>query len=361
MKICFLGNADSVHLHKWTKYFSSRGHEIVILSFSDGICPGAKVYSFEEEDIYNKTDIEKIFDYGKHIRKARRIIREEKPDILHAHYATSYGFLAARIGITPYILSVWGSDVYDFPERSFLHQAFLKYSLKRAEVILSTSEDMKKQTQKFTNKEIIVTPFGIDPNIFQVNEKRNWEKETLTFGTIKTFLPVYGLKYLIKAFARLVEKTKDPTLRLILAGRGPEEEKLKKLVKDLEIEEQVVFKGFLPKEEVVNTFNEMDVSVLPSLRESFGVSAVEAQACGCAVIASRTGGLPEACKEDYSALFFEPKNVEELTEKMMIFYEDRKLVRTFQKNAVEYVKSHFQLEDNFKKIEPIYENHKIKW
>lgn len=360
MKICFLGNADSVHLHKWTEYFSKRGHEIVILSFSDGNCPGAKVYSFEEENIYEKTDVQKIFDYGKHIRKARKIIKKEKPDILHAHYATSYGFLAARIGVKPYILSVWGSDVYDFPERSFLHRAFLKYTLRPAELILSTSEDMKRQTLKFTDKEIRVTPFGIDPKVFRVTKKREYDKEHLTFGTVKTFLPVYGLEYLVKAFKKLIDKTNDDKLKLILAGRGPEEESLRQLVKDLNIEEQVEFKGFLPIEEVVDTFNEIDVSVIPSLRESFGVSAVEAQACGCAVIASRTGGLPEAAKEDYSALFFEPKNIDELTEKMLLLYEDRKLLRKFQENAVQYVEDHFQLDDNFKNIESIYEQNIIQ-
>lgn len=94
--------------------------------------------------------------------------------------------MLARLSGKKYILSVWGSDVYDFPNENILKKHLIKKNLNKASVILSTSKDMKLEAKKFTDKEIIVTPFGVD-----INEYRPMEVERIsdfTVGTIKAFI-----------------------------------------------------------------------------------------------------------------------------------------------------------------------------
>lgn len=137
----------------------------------------------------------------------KKVITEFKPDILHAHYASSYGLLGALSGFHPYIISVCGSDVFDFPNTSFLHKIVLKYNLSVADKILSTSNVMAIETSKYTNKEIIVTPFGIDLDKFKpLSVKTIFNKENIVIGTITILEEKYGIEYLIRAFAIVKNK-----------------------------------------------------------------------------------------------------------------------------------------------------------
>lgn len=357
MKICFLADVTSAHTKKWCEYFLNRGFEIIVISLTEGSIPGCKVYNFNVGETIYESDRKKLFSYFGKIKKVKEIIKKEKPDIVHAHYATSYGLLGALLNFKPYILSVWGSDVYDFPRRSFIHKSLLKYNLKKPSVIMSTSSDMKDEIQKYTNRDVMVTYFGVDTEIFKpIPGFKN--KNEFTIGTVKSLFKVYGLDYLIRAFKELLDKYKDEKFKLIIAGIGEEKENLKNLSKELGIDELVEFRGYLEIDKVVDTYNEMDVAVFPSLQESFGVSAVEAQSCGVPVVCSNVGGLPEATCPGKSSLLVEPENVTELFKSLEKLYLDRDLRIEMGKNAREYVLDKFILKENFAKIESVYQSFK---
>src|SRR5690606_14490213 len=126
----------------------------------------------------NENQLSKL-NYLKAYRQVKRIIREFKPDILHAHYASSYGLIGALSSFHPFVLSVWGADIYNFPHISPLHNAIIRYNIRKADMILSTSKIMKTETMKYTPKEIVVTPFGIDIEKFYPKKvKRRSEEHT---------------------------------------------------------------------------------------------------------------------------------------------------------------------------------------
>lgn len=361
LKICYLTEAGSVHAHKWVNYFKEKGHQVFVISLGEKTMPGVRVYNLNAKALH-LSDWGKLRAYTRHIKRAREIVYREKPDVIHAHYATSYGILAARLNIHPYILSVWGSDVYQFPESGLFQQWLLRYNLKKADVILSTSEAMKKRTGCFTNKDILVTPFGVDPN-FYIPKKDRDQSNSFTVGTVKSFYKIYGIDDLIRGFALFVKKNTVSDARLLLGGRGDEEENLKKLVSELGMEKRVDFLGYLSPEKVVEAFNRMDVAVFPSKQdsESFGVAAVEAQACGCACIVSDVGGLPEATKEGYSSLVVPESQPQAIAEALTHLYQDRNLLKKMQKQARQYVLENYVLSENFKLAEKIYDHNTIRW
>ena len=141
MKICFLGPASSAHIEKWSKYFVANGHEVSVISFVPGDIAGATVYCIDTDVKGHSSDLKKIGYLFKY-RRIQECVKKINPDIISAHYATSYGAVAALAGLKNYVLSLWGSDIYDFPRKSKVHRLLLQYSLKRATYIFSTSKAM---------------------------------------------------------------------------------------------------------------------------------------------------------------------------------------------------------------------------
>lgn len=353
MKICYLGDANSIHTKKLCYFFRNKGYDVSVISLNDGEINGVKVYSMEMKIENQGSSISKI-RYLKNIMKIKKIIKDINPDILHAHYATSYGLIGSLSKYKPYIVSVWGSDVYDFPKKSFIHKEILKYNLKKADLVLSTSKVMAEETNKYTNKEIIITPFGVDINKFKPNKAIKENNGEIVIGTVKTLEDNYGIDYLIKAFNEVINRNKNLNLKLRIAGKGSKETKLRNLCKEFNIEERVEFLGFVDQKEVPNVFNSFDIAVFPSIFESFGVAAVEAEACGVPVIVSDVGGLMEATSPEYSSLVFKKKDVNDLVEKIETLLYDNKLREKMGNNAREFVEENYNYIDNFNYINAIY-------
>ena len=352
MKICYLADATSVHTKKWCNFFVEKGYEIVVVSLGDSFIEGCKVYSFGIEDLVNKNDINKLFTYTTKIGKIKKIIQLENPDIIHAHYATSYGVLASMLNVHPYILSFWGSDVYDFPNRSFIHKLLLKHNIKSADYIMSTSEDMKREILKYTDKNILVTYFGVDTNTFQPISIE--KSKYFTIGSIKSFYKKYGLDYLIKGFKIFIDRTENKDAILLIGGKGNQEDYLKKLVKELNLENRVNFLGYLNQKEVAEYFNKMDIAVFPSLAESFGVAAVEAQSCGIPTIVTNVGGLPEATNPGKTSIVINPEDEYEIAQAIELLYKNEGLRKEMGINARQYVLEKFDISENFNYVDEIY-------
>ncbi|OFI05791.1 D-inositol 3-phosphate glycosyltransferase [Clostridium acetireducens DSM 10703] len=357
MKICYLADANSTHTKKWCGFFKKKGYDIHVISLNDGQIEGVTVHSFNKDlDKIRKGSSFSKISYIKYFKHIKNIIGKIKPDILHAHYATSYGLLGALSGFHPYVLSVWGSDVFDFPKEGFLQTLMIKYNLSKADVILSTSKVMAKETKNYTNKEIVVTPFGVDIDKFKPKFKKN--SNEIIIGTVKTLEAKYGIEYLVRAFKKAKEKCPNKNIKLEIAGKGSQKEYLKDLCKELNIDDDVKFLGFLNADEVIESFNRFDIAVFPSTldSESFGVAAVEAQACGTPVIVSNVGGLPEATNPGVSSLLVDKEDVHSLSKAIIKLIGNEKLRCNMGVNGREFVEENFNIKDNFNKVDDIYKS-----
>ena len=170
-RILLLADLSSSHTEKWVRGLSQQGYVVAIYSLNQ--CKNKWYNELPHVYLLNSQNhgstvrfLLKKLSYILEVPKIRAAIREFKPDILHAHYASSYGLLGALSRFKPFVISAWGSDVYEFPNSSFIHRAILKFNLKKAERILSTSYAMKGELWKYTKKEIEVLPFGVDTDLF---------------------------------------------------------------------------------------------------------------------------------------------------------------------------------------------------
>ena len=353
MKICFLAPANSAHTQKWCRYFVSQGHIVDVVSFVDSKIDGVTVHYIDTGASANGSDKDKL----KYLLKSgavRRVIKQLKPDIVNVHYATSYGTVAALTGLKNYILSVWGSDIYEFPQKSPLHRALLKFSLAKATHLFSTSKAMADEASRYTKKSFHITPFGVDMDLF-APEKRNRNDKDFVIGTVKSLAPAYGIDVLLKAVALIRKEHSQIPLKLRIAGKGPCEEEYHTLASDLDIQDITTWLGFIPQKQAAAEWSNMDVAVVCSNSESFGVSAVEAQSCGCPVVISDVPGLMEATKPEETSIVVPKKDERALADALIALYNDANLRKRMSIAGRQYVAKNYELNDCFRKVGSLFE------
>ena len=162
MRILFLSNAASIHTVRWVNALSERGHEVhLVYKFDDT----PKENIINAQVIQHKLKYSGTKGYFLNAIQLRKLTKKISPDIVNAHYASGYGTLVRLARLRPLVLSVWGSDVYEFPYQSKFKMKLLVDNLRYANVIASTSESMAEQVKllmKEDTKNIIITPFGVD-------------------------------------------------------------------------------------------------------------------------------------------------------------------------------------------------------
>lgn len=356
-RICYLADASSSHTKKFCDYFIKQGYEIHVISLNKGTIEGVYTHNFDfnVKELKNDRSIKKL-KYLKVIKEIKKIVKEINPDILHAHFASSYGLLGRLVNFKPYIISVWGTDIYEFPKKSFIHKLIIKQNLKKADEILSTSVAMSKETYLYTNKNIYITPFGVDIERFKPIDIDK-DKDKIVIGTVKTLETKYGIDYLIKAFNRVKYRLPNKKMSLVIGGDGTIKQSLINLTEELGLQNEVSFIGQVESTQIVEIFNSFDIAVFPSLQESFGVAAVEAQACGIPVIATNIGGLPEATVESKSAILVESKNVEQLADAIYELVIDPYKRKEMGSYGREFVCEKYNVNDNFIGVNEIYKKY----
>jgi glycosyltransferase involved in cell wall biosynthesis len=290
-------------------------------------------------------------------RETRRLIEHIKPTLLHAHYATGYGTLGRLSGFRPYILSVWGSDVLDFPKASALHRRFLSSNLNSADHVCSTSQVMAREILEFCHRPITITPFGVDCSVFTPRKKEADVAGEFVIGTVKTLEPTYGIEYLIRGFALLNNTYAGPKkLRLVIAGQGFLMTALRKLAHELGVSEKTEFLGFVPHRQVPDVLSRFSVFVAPSVMESFGVAVVEASASGLPVIVTSVGGLPEVVESGVTGFIIPPKDPDAITTALLELLENDDLRKEMGRAGRRLVLERYEWLDTAKRMERLYES-----
>ena len=363
MKVLMVADARSVHTRRWTVSLQAGGVDIVLYSLyppRDNFFEehGIRLYVFDlftyKSDKGLKAVAGMLSKHWKAVEDLKTVIRIEDPDILHAHYATSFGLIAALTGFHPFIISVWGSDVYEFPYLSPVNEKVLRYIFRKADKILSTSYAMARQTMNFTEKLISITPFGVDTSVFKKFDKCGPGEGRFVVGNVKTLEPKYGIDVLIKAFKILKERNEVLDPELVIIGDGRCMEEYERLAEDLGISRNVKFVGKIPNHELPQWYNSFSVAVSLSRSESFGVVAVEAMACGCPVVVSDADGFKEVVLNGVTG-FVVPRNEPGMAAlAIQKFIDNPDLRERLGNKGVQHVKELYSWDDNVATMISIY-------
>jgi len=348
-RIMLVAPANSIHTQRWANALSQQGHFVSVVSLHKPM----NGYSDQIEMSILKLPV--IFGYLFGFKKIRPLIDAFKPDILHAHYATGYGLLARLVNFKPYILSVWGSDVLSFPNKSPLHKFILCKNIQSPGYLAVTSKVLENEVRKFTiNENITITPFGVDTKRFNTEERKY--DNALTIGTIKALEHKYGVDRLITAFALARKKGLESSVQLRIVGSGKDKKKLVDQCKRLEISDSVNFIDYVPHEKVPDELKKIDVYLALSRSESFGVAPLEASATGIPVICSNVGGLPEVVQHKKTG-FLTTDNVEESAANYILrLANSKELRKSMGEHGRDFVDSNYSWEKSVNKMVSLYDS-----
>ncbi len=351
VKILLLADAKNYHTRKWALGLYERGVQVKVVSLNkDGhdFFQGKTGFSScslgFSDSFVKKGGVSKLL-YLKVIFQIKNIIKEFDPDIVHSHYVSSYGLLGALTKNRKFIISVWGSDIYDFPKKSWFHKIIVKYALSRADYVCSTSICMKQVAKKYTSKMIAVIPFGVNTNFFS---PQNINKKSSIFhiGIVKSLSPKYGIDTLLKAVSIVIHE-KKLNVKLDIVGDGIYRAEYEKLARSLNIDKCVRFFGFIDKQEIPTFLNKLDVFVALSRldSESFGVAVVEAMSCEIPVIVSNVDGFKEVIHKGLGRCV-EKDNPVEAADAIEWVYKNRNIAKEKAKCARKKVIKEYDFEIN---------------
>lgn len=160
-----------------------------------------------------------------------------------------------------------------------------------------------------------------------------------------------GILNLVNAFSKLEKGL------LYIAGDGPERENVEKVIKDNDLEERVKMLGFLDKDEMKEIIRKCKFVVVPSIwYENCPYSVIETLCIGKPVIGANIGGIPELVEDRVNGLIYKYDDINELSSKMKMLFENDKLIKKYSENAKKNAKEHFSKETYYNKINSIYES-----
>ncbi|OGU74710.1 MAG: N-acetyl-alpha-D-glucosaminyl L-malate synthase BshA, partial [Ignavibacteria bacterium RBG_16_34_14] len=238
-------------------------------------------------------------------------------------------------------------------EPSFL--PLVKFSIEKSDGVTAVSRFLKEKT--LTNydidKDIVVIPNFVDTELFKPNIDCSFRKNIASRGEkilvhTSNFRPVKRVTDAIKIFD-IVQK--EVPSKLILVGDGPDRSECERLVRQLNLIDKVKFLG--KQEGLVEILSASDIFLIPSQSESFGLSALEAMACGLPVVSSSVGGLPELVGHNESGFIAEIGDISRMAKYAIELLTNEKKYKIFSQNARERAVKKFDTN----KVVPHYEDY----
>lgn len=365
LKICFLGNAASIHTIKWVSYFAEKGHEVHLFSYDNPQTENVKGIRFhllDKKFSITMWPFNTLVNLPFTVKKLKRAINRIKPDLVHAHYVTSYGGLALLSGFRPLIVTAWGSDVLIAPKNSLIARITVSNVFEKSELITCDAFHMKKAIMKFgvPESKIKIINFGIDIERFSPGKKNERLLEKLgilsnqkVVISLRRLGEIYNVETLIKAIPLIINKF--PSVKFLIVGEGSRKEYLENLAGKLEVSSKVNFVGFVPNEKLIEYLKVSDIYVSTSLSDGgIASSTAEAMACKLPVVITDVADNKEWVKDGENGYLIPVKSPQKLAEKVIYLLQRDNLRKEMGEKGREMVELKNSYKKEMGKMEKIY-------
>ncbi len=345
------------------KALADRGHQVHFITYNQP----ARLDFFSANLFYHEVAVSNypLFDYPPYelalASKLVDVVRFEKLDVLHVHYAiphASAAFMAKQILLTygifiPVVTTLHGTDITLVgKDRTF--KPVVTFSINKSDGVTAVSEHLRQDTYKYfaIENEIKVIPNFIDLTRFSLKAKDHFKKAIAPEGEkilvhTSNFRSVKRTDDVIRIFAEVVKRI---PAKLLMVGDGKERADCEQLCRDLGVSGDTRFLG--KQDAIEEILSVADLFLMPSKNESFGLAALEAMACKVPVVSSNAGGLPELNVDGVTGFLSDVGDVKSMSENAIYILEDPQRLAQFKENALKRAKE-FDLHN----ILPIYENY----
>lgn len=345
------------------KALAEKGHHIHFITYSQPV----RLDFFSENISYHEVTVGNypLFEYAPYesalTSKLVDVVKYEKLDILHVHYAiphASVAWLAKQIlaaeGIhIPIVTTLHGTDI-TLVGKDMSFAPVVTFAINHSDGVTAVSDSLRQDTYRNfkVEKEIEVIYNFIDLKRFSKKAKDHFRKAITPLGEkllvhTSNFRKVKRVEDVVMTFHRVHQQVPS---KLLLIGDGPERVAIEKLCRDLGMCDEIRFLG--KQDAIEEILSVADLFLMPSESESFGLAALEAMACQVPVISSNTGGMPELNIHGVTGFLSDVGDVDDMAKHAITLLQNPEMLQSFRKNALARA-----AEFDIRVIMPLYENY----
>lgn len=344
------------------KGLAAKGHQVHFISYTQP----ARLDIFMENIFYHEVAMVHypLFEHSPYVLaltgKLVDVVKYEKLDVLHVHYAIPHATAAhlaqqilASQGIRVAIVTtLHGTDV-TLVGKDPTYEPVVSFAINQSDAVTAVSDFLREDTYRHfhVNREIEVIPNFIDLSRFFHRSKSHFKMAIAPEGEriithVSNFRKVKRVDLVVQIFKGILEKI---PAKLILVGDGPERQKVEQLCRELQLCDHIRFLG--KQEAIEEILSVSDLFLMPSETESFGLAALEAMACQVPVVSSNAGGLPEVNLHGITGFLADFDDIHSMTAYSLQVLESDASLAQFRANALKQAQT-FNLDN----ILPFYEN-----
>ena len=294
----------------------------------------------------------------------RRLLKELRPDILHAGWIQGPGLMAAVSGYHPFVLMPWGSDILLFPQRSRAFHKITTYTLNRADGVYCDAQLVReriKTFKDFDDDRIVVFPCAANLEIFQrkqeardaIRAELGWQDNPILIMT-RNLEHIYGIESFLESLPFLLESV--PEARVLILGSGSLADKAQNFISSLGLGEKVRMLGRVPNVRIPEYLSAADLYVSNSISDGTSMSLIEAMACSLPVVVTDIPANKEWVVDGVNGRLVGTNDPNALASTMIQLLADEETRKQYANRNLEIAQNRANWKVNFGKLEELYTN-----
>lgn len=344
------------------KLLAEKGHQVHFISHSVPFRLG----TFHKNIFYHEVEVNDyyVFKYPPYdltlANKMAQVAKMQQLDVLHVHYAVPHAvcaFLAKQMvgDHLKVVTTLHGTDITVLAQDESLKD-LIRLAINESDAVTAVSKDLIRETHELLDitRNIDLTYNFVDKRMYYPRDTTELHKD-YAFGDdrvlmhVSNFRPVKRVSDVVEIFAKVNEKIPS---RLLLVGEGPDLPKIQFQIQELGLTERVMFLG--KQDDIPQVISLADILLLPSEKESFGLVALEAMACGVPTVGSQAGGIPELIIHGETGFLAPIGDTEAMAAHAVELLNNHQLMQTMIKNCLDCSQSEFSNERMMAEYEKIY-------
>ncbi|MEJ2702605.1 MAG: glycosyltransferase family 4 protein [Sedimentisphaerales bacterium] len=353
MRICFISLGTFTHIGPYLDYFRQTGHDVHFIAMSPSPERGVPTYNVGLGHRYSETKGK--WKYLISMLRARRLIKELKPDIVHAHYVTSCGLTAMVCGFHPTIVTVHGSDLTT-GTRSRIWRPLLRRIFAFADSVNTVSKELEEMALSLSTDpaKIETLTLGIDTDKFALADRREvHSSRPLRLVCTRRLEKVFDHSTIIGALVLLKERGID--FHMTFVGDGSLRDTLKRHVEDVGLGDYIDFTGKVHNDDLPEILGQHEVYLSASLWDGMSLSLLEAMAMGLFPIVSDIKANAALLGNNVDGMLHKVGDANDLAKCIMQLHECRQLVTSAAQRNRQKVIASADRKTNMKRLERIFE------
>jgi glycosyltransferase involved in cell wall biosynthesis len=357
MRILYFSRDYTTHDHRFLTGLANTSHKVYFLRLEKG------PHVFEDRPLPPEivqvewaggTHTASLRDGLRLLSDLRRVIRQVKPDLIHAGPIQRSAFLVALTGFRPLISMSWGYDLlYDVDINPFWRWA-TRYTLHHSAAMVGDCDTIRHLAISYGMPDnlIITFPWGVDIHHFNVETSERSNVSTFSLLSTRGFEPIYGVDVLARAF--VIAARKRPELHLSMLGNGSLASAIRQIFLVGAVYDRVHFPGQVTYADLPSHYQKSDLYICASHSDGTSISLLEAFACGTPAIVSDIPGNQEWVTPGENGWLFPDGNAEALASEILYALDQRQILPEMGRNARKLAESRADWEKNFPELEKAY-------